>query len=218
MSSSSSSSSSSSASPSPRPSSSSSSAHDLEAPVLLLAMPQVLDPHFHRSVVLLLRHEEEGSFGFVVNRPLEIRLPEILEDLDIEMWQGDEDAPAHFGGPVQPQLGSVLFVPETEEHLQGEATVELLPGLGLTHHVGDLEKLAQGPPQRIRLLLGYAAWGGGQLMEEILRNDWLLARVDPDLIFAPDAETVWDDALRSVGVDPASLPSWTGAQDSEGAN
>jgi len=181
-------------------------------------MPQVLDPHFHRSVVLLLRHEEEGSFGFVVNRPLEIRLAEILEDLDVGVWQGDEEAPAHFGGPVQPQLGSVLFVPETEEHLQGEATTEVIPGLGLTHHVGDLEKLARRPPQRIRLLLGYAAWGGGQLMEEILRNDWLLAPVGPDLIFAPDAETVWDDALRSVGVDPASLPSWTGGQDPEGAN
>lgn len=214
MSSSSSSSSSSSPSPSPGPSA---SASDLEAPVLLLAMPQVLDPHFHRSVVLLLRHEEEGSYGFIVNRPLETRILEILEDLDIGEWEG-EDASAHFGGPVQPQLGSVLFVPETDEHLQGEATLEVISGLGLTHHVGDLEKLAKGPPRRLRLLLGYAAWGGGQLMEEILRNDWLLAPVDPELIFAPDAETVWDDALRSVGVDPASLPSWTGVQDAEGAN
>jgi putative transcriptional regulator len=207
--------SSSSTSSSPHPSS---SASDLETPVLLLAMPQVLDPHFHRSVVLLLRHEEEGSFGFIVNRPLETRLLEILEDLDIAEWTGSRDAPAHFGGPVQPQLGSVLFAPEDDEHLEGEAITEVIPGVGLTHHVGDLERLAKRPPRRFRLLLGYAAWGGGQLMEEILRNDWLLAPVDPDLIFATDAETLWDTALRSVGVDPASLPSWTGTQDTEGAN
>lgn len=191
---------------------------DLEAPVLLLAMPQVLDPHFHRTVVLLLRHEAEGSFGFIVNRPTGTKLVEILEDLNIGEWTGDENALAHFGGPVQPQLGSVLFTPDHEEHLQGEATTEVIPGLGLTHHVGDLEKLARATPHRIRLFLGYAAWGTGQLMEEILRNDWLVAPVDPDLIFSSDAESVWDEAVRSVGVDPAVLPSWTGSQDEGEAN
>lgn len=189
----------------------------LNAPVLLLAMPQVLDPYFHRTVVLLLRHEEEGSFGFIINRPTDTRLSEILEEMKIP-WGGREDARAHFGGPVQPQLGSVLFVPERGRELDAEATAEVLPGLMLTHHVGDLEKLAAEPPQRFRLLLGYAAWGGGQLMDEILRNDWLTAPVDEELIFADDPERAWDDALRSVGIEPASLPSWTTGGGEEEAN
>lgn len=183
-------------------------ASSLETPVLLLAMPQVQDPHFFRSVVLLLRHEDEGSFGFIVNRPLKTPLSEILENLEIPAWEGDPEATAHFGGPVQPQLGSVLFVPDEEGHLQGEGTSEVVSGLALTHHIGDLGRLAAEPPHRLRLLLGYAAWGDGQLMEEIVRNDWLVAPADPDLIFAAAPDTVWGEALRSVGVDPASLPSW----------
>ena len=192
-----------------------SAATDLEAPVLLLAMPQVLDHHFHATVVLLLRHQDEGSFGFILNRPLQTSLAEIVADLGIREWTGDPDACAYFGGPVQRQLGSVLFVPNYAGQLTGEGTSEVIPGLGMTHHIGDLERLAAEAPSRIRLFLGYAAWGEGQLMEEILRNDWLTAPVSLDLLFAPEAETMWSDALRSVGVDPSSPPSWTGADSAE---
>ena len=83
----------------------------LTTPVLLVAMPQVLDPFFQRSVVLLIHHEDEGSFGFIINRTTGIRLAEILQGMEVE-WQGDGEAVAHFGGPVQPQLGTVLFAPE----------------------------------------------------------------------------------------------------------
>ena len=192
-------------------------ASDLTTPLLLLAMPQVLDPFFHKSVVLLLHHEEEGSFGFIVNRPTEIRLTEILEGMEVA-WKGGESAVAHFGGPVQPQLGTVMFGmggtglggPGAEnEHTEPEAAVEVVPGLGLTQHVGDLSQLAAQPPAQLRLLLGYASWGPGQLVEEILRNDWLTAPPSLDLIFAPEATGLWAAALRSVGVDPAALPSWT---------
>lgn len=178
-------------------------------------MPQVMDPSFFRSVVLLLHHEEDGSLGLIVNRPTESALPEILEELEITDWQGDEEAVAHFGGPVQQQLGSVLFLGRDGEPLPGEATTEVLPGVGLTHHVGDLEHLAGSPPEHLRLFLGYAAWGEGQLMEEILRNDWITAPVDLELIFTHDAEEIWERAVRSVGMDPASLPSWTAANSNE---
>jgi putative transcriptional regulator len=189
-------------------------ASDLTTPVLLLAMPQVADPFFHKSVVLLLHHEEEGSFGFIVNRPTEIRLTEILEGMEVD-WQGGEAAVAHFGGPVQPQLGTVLFAPGSAET---EAASEVLPGLSITQHIGDLSRLAEAPPDDFRLFLGYAGWGSGQLLQEILRNDWLTAPVRSDLIFAPDPEQVWSDALRSVGVDPSSLPSWTKSNDEEPTN
>jgi putative transcriptional regulator len=191
----------------------------LSTPVLLLAMPQVLDPYFHRSVVLLVRHEDEGSLGFIVNRPTGIRVNEILKGMEVD-WHGREDAVAHFGGPVQPNLGTVLFGPpfrpqaaatdpDAAGDFEGEATSEVLAGVSLTQHVGDLSRLAESPPERFRLFLGYAGWGSGQLIEEILRNDWLTAPARGDLIFAPDPDRVWSAALESVGVDPATLPSWT---------
>jgi putative transcriptional regulator len=182
---------------------------DLTTPLLLMAMPQVQDPFFHRSVVLLLHHESEGSFGFIVNRPTGIKISEILKGMDVG-WQGHEDAVAFFGGPVQPQQGTVLFTPGAlGKNGEEETSTEVLPGVALTQHIGDLSRLAEAPPDHFRLLLGYAGWGEGQLIDEILRNDWLVAPVRSDLIFAPDPEVVWDEALRSVGVDPATLPSWT---------
>ncbi|HVT57531.1 MAG TPA: YqgE/AlgH family protein [Thermoanaerobaculia bacterium] len=198
------------------------SAASLPTPVLLLAMPQVLDPFFHRSVVLLVHHEEQGSFGFIVNRPTGIKVSEILKGMEVA-WQGKEDAVAYFGGPVQPQLGTVLFGPALAGNpvtFEGEATTEVLSGVSLTQHVGDLSRLAEAPPDRFRLFLGYAGWGAGQLIEEMLRNDWLTAPVRGDLIFAPDPDLVWAAALASVGVDPAALPLWTpgGGDGEETAN
>ena len=195
------------------------SGSDLVTPVMLMAMPQVLDPFFHRSVVLLLHHEDEGSFGFIVNRPTGIKVAEILKGMDVG-WEGGEEAVAYFGGPVQPQLGTVLFSPVLQESGPEDTATEIAPGLALTQHIGDLSRLAEAPPEQFRLLLGYAGWGEGQLMEEILRNDWLTAPVSSDLIFAPDPERVWDAALRSVGIDPAALPSWIpgGGNDEDSAN
>ncbi len=185
-------------------------------------MPQVLDPFFHKSVVLLVQHdEEEGSFGFIVNRPTGIRVTEILKGMEVG-WSGRDDALAYFGGPVQPQTGTVLFQPEPAVEADGgddaeaadesespESASEVVPGLSITQHVGDLAQLAETPPDRFRLFLGYAGWGAGQLVEEILRNDWLTAPVSSDLVFSAEPEGVWAAAVRSVGVDPAVLPSWT---------
>lgn len=186
----------------------------LTTPVLLVAMPQVTDPFFHRSVVLLIHHEEEGSFGFIINRTTGIRLQEILQGMEVG-WQGRDEAVAHFGGPVQPQLGTILFAPE---EVETEGATEVLPGLSLTQHIGDLVRLAEMPPDHFRLFLGYAGWGAGQLMEEILRNDWLTAPAQTDLVFSADPDDVWSAALRSVGVDPATLPSWTLSGDGETTN
>jgi len=191
------------------------SGSDLTTPVLLMAMPQVLDPFFHRSVVLLLHHEDAGSFGFIVNRPTGIKVSEILKGMDVS-WSGREETVAFFGGPVQPQLGTVLFAPVLPETDPEDSATEVAPGVALTQHIGDLSRLAEAPPDQFRLILGYAGWGEGQLMEEILRNDWLTAPVSSDLIFASDPDEVWGAALRSVGIDPAALPSWLpGGGDSE---
>src|SRR5215210_1813270 len=195
------------------------SGSDLVTPVLLMAMPQVLDPFFHHSVVLLLHHEDGGSLGFIVNRPTGIKVSEILQGMDVG-WEGREEDVAYFGGPVQPQLGTVLFSPVLPESGPEDTATQIAPGLALTQHIGDLSRLAEAPPDGFRLILGYAGWGEGQLLEEILRNDWLTAPVSSELIFAADPERIWDTALRSIGIDPATLPSWVpgAASDEESAN
>ncbi len=182
---------------------------ELRAPSLLIAMPQVLDPFFHKSVVLLIHQDEDGSFGLILNRKTALTLGEVLEGLEIG-WGGDAEAQAFFGGPVQPQIGTVLF-PTAGESRVGDldATAECAPGIALTHHVSDLGKLALHPPSGLRLFLGYAGWGAGQLVQEILRDDWLIAPVRGELVFAPDPDGVWEAALASVGIDPATLPSWS---------
>lgn len=208
---------------------------DLQTPVLLVALPQVVDPFFNKSVVLLIHHDEEGSLGLIVNRPTGISVGEILEGMEIP-WSGDAATLTHFGGPVQPQLGTVLFSPAEGGNgvLAGgngsgggdadglaaelQAASEVAPGVAVTQHVADLGHLAASPPARFRLFLGYAGWGEGQLLEEIVRNDWLVAPVDADLVFSPSPDQAWASALRSVGVDPETLPSWTPAGFDDDAN
>jgi putative transcriptional regulator len=190
---------------------------ELLAPLLLIAMPQILDPFFHRSVVLLVHHDAEGSLGFIINRPTAISVAEILQGMEID-WGGEGDVVAHFGGPVQPQLGTVLFSPVGGNGEDPAGAAEVFPGVSLSQHVGTLSHLASAPPERFRLLLGYAGWGAGQLVEEILRNDWLTAPAQEGLVFADDTEQVWRQALESVGVDPGALPSWSPDAGEEGAN
>ena len=190
---------------------------ELQAPLLLIAMPQILDPFFHRSVVLLVHHDAEGSLGFILNRPTAISVAEILQGMEIA-WAGDEGAVAHFGGPVQPQLGTVLFAPDRGNGHERSGAASVCPGVSLTQHVGTLAELAVAPPPSFRLLLGYAGWGDGQLVEEILRNDWLTAPVEESLVFARDAEEVWSRALGSVGIDPGALPSWSPSHGEDDAN
>jgi putative transcriptional regulator len=189
---------------------------NLETPVLLAAMPQIMDPFFDHSVILLVDHQEEGSFGLIVNRPTELTISEVLEGLDID-WQGDPGAMTHFGGPVQPQLGTILFrADESEPAPTQETSLEVSPGIHITQHIGDLSTIAESPPSSFRLLLGYAGWSGGQLEEEIARNDWLIAPIEERFLF--DTEDLWTRVLDSLGIDPEALPSWTQASDPEQAN
>lgn len=99
---------------------------------------------------------------------------------------------------------------ESEGRLPGAS--EVLPGLRITQNLSELARLGEQPPPRFRLLLGYAGWGPGQLLTEIRRNDWLVAPVDLDLVFAEGTESTWERGLRSVGVDPTTLPAWTAGE------
>lgn len=173
------------------------------APGLLLAMPQLMDPNFIRSVVLMVEHNEEGSFGLVINQPSAIRAVELLDSLGM-VWRGDPDAVVWSGGPVSPSTGWVLhepldLLPPTGRLGEG-ATIEVGPGLSLTTSPDALRLIAAAPPPNVRLLLGYSGWAPRQLAAEMTRGSWLHADADPALIFSAAPGEMWDRSVRSLGI------------------
>lgn len=171
---------------------------------LLIAMPTLADPNFWRSVVLVGVHsQEDGAFGLVINRPLEVELADILSEL------GDEAAdhelpPVMAGGPVQPQQGFVLF--ERHDLVSDEDALQVGTSLTVSGSSQILSDLVHRRiPRRYRLLLGYAGWHPGQLELEIEENSWLVAPLDPSIVFDVPIEDRWVAALRSIGVEPGTL-------------
>ncbi|MFI5367117.1 MAG: YqgE/AlgH family protein [Candidatus Binatia bacterium] len=179
---------------------------DSLAPTLLLAMPQMQDPNFARSVVLLCKHEREGAMGLVVNQRTETKVSSIVElepppqrDSGIEVW---------VGGPVEPRRGWLLlgYDPGTEESIRvGEgfylsASPTLLRGLIEAADV-SLEQ---------RFLLGYAGWGEGQLESELAASAWLTVEPTRRLVFGTSPEIMWEAAIRSLGIDPYALQMGSG--------
>ena len=173
------------------------------APGLLLAMPQLVDPNFTRSVVLMIEHGEDGSFGLVINQPSPNRAAELLESLDME-WNGRADEVVWAGGPVAPTTGWVLHEPvdglESTQGLGSSGTVEVSPAVALSTSPEKLRALAASPPRRLRLLLGYSGWAPGQLATEMTRGSWLYADADPALIFDTPPDEIWTRAMASLGI------------------
>lgn len=179
-------------------------AESIEAPVMLVAMPQIADPFFWHSIVLLVDYTAEGSLGLIINRPTELKVADVLRELEIP-WTGDPEGIVHLGGPVQPQLGSVLY--RLEDSGTDDASAEIVDGLFVSQNLETLRRLATSLPFELRLVLGYAGWSAGQLDEEIRRHDWLVAPVDVSQIFSPEPENVWERVLHSIGIRPESLPT-----------
>jgi putative transcriptional regulator len=172
------------------------------APGLLIAMPQLADPNFHRSVVLMIEHQSGGSFGLIVNRPSENRVIDLLESLEI-VWRGTTSDVAWWGGPVQPETGWILHEPVTE--LGDNVTREIAPGLHLSSAPEALKILAKNPPKRIRFVLGYAGWGPEQLEGELADGSWVNSDVTAELVFDTPADDLWTTAVRRLGIAPESL-------------
>jgi len=178
------------------------------APALLVAMPQLVDPNFHRSVVLLVHNDEDGSFGVVVNRTAPLTADRLCRSIGID-WQGDPAQQVHWGGPVQPEMGWVLF----DELLGAEGLEDVQEVCGGLCFAGSMEALrhvANRPPLRMRMMLGYAGWGPGQLEAELVASAWLVAPLDGQALFEVAVPDLWEHAVRSLGVEPATLVSGQG--------
>jgi len=172
------------------------------APALLLSMPQLVDPNFHKTVVLLCKHNEDGAFGLVINRPLltsgrvVVKIePPLSTERELQVW---------LGGPVEPQRSWMLV--GGEPGADEAAGTRITDNLYLSTSPDLLRRLLESdPPPLTRLIVGYAGWGPGQLEAELQESAWLLSDVDSDLVFNTQPELMWEASIRRLGADPAAL-------------
>ncbi len=171
---------------------------------LLIAMPTLADPNFWHAVVLVGVHStEDGAFGLVVNRPLDVELDDILDELGEAVDDGQYPQ-VLAGGPVEPNHGFVLF--EGEGEVSDDTALKVDTDITVSGSTQTLANLARGgPDNRYYLLLGYSGWYPGQLEREIEENSWLVAPLDSSIIFDTPVEERWTEALRSIGVEPGTL-------------
>ena len=155
---------------------------------LLIAAPQLLDPNFRRTVVLVADHGDEGAMGVILNRPSGMTVADAAPDLEPLIGP---DAPIFAGGPVQPTSGVVLAeVVEADEPVFGD--VVLVPGLG------ELADVVDGAGS-IRVFAGYAGWGPGQLDDEVGREDWIIEPAQSSDVFSETPEGLWGSVLERKG-------------------
>jgi putative transcriptional regulator len=171
---------------------------------LLIAMPTLADPNFWHAVVLVGVHStDEGAFGLVINRPLDVELKEILDELG-ESVEEEQYPEVLAGGPVEPNHGFVLFEGDGEEN--DETALRIHSDITVSGSTETLANLArEGVGRRFYLLLGYSGWYPGQLEQEIEDNSWLVAPLSSTIVFDVPLEDRWTAALQSIGVEPGNL-------------
>lgn len=183
---------------------------------LLLAMPAMSDPRFHKAVIYICAHSEDGAMGIVVNQRAEhITFPKLLEQLDIAPTETDdsirvpvETMAVHTGGPVETGRGFVLH---STDYYSSDSTLAIDEGISLTATIDILRAIATGKgPDRSLLALGYAGWAPGQLEKEIQANGWLICPADPKLVFDEAIEGKYDAAMAKLGIHPSFLVSDAG--------
>lgn len=163
---------------------------------ILIAEPLLGDPNFDRTIVLLADHNDDGSVGFVLNRPVDVEFDELV--LDFPSFEAD----IFEGGPVQ---GDNLFF----LHSKGElipGSEEIMEGV---YWGGDLEILKEMialemvGPNDIKFFLGYSGWSGGQLHDELEQKSWLVAESSASLVFESDIDSLWSTIMKQLGGDYA---------------
>ena len=171
---------------------------------ILIAMPGMRDPRFHRSVVFLCAHSADGAMGLIVNkRADDLKLKDLYGKLGIPIGNMVARAPVHYGGPVETGRGFVLH---SSDYRADDATMQVDDDTSMTATLDILHAMATDTgPDRAIVALGYAGWAPGQLEAELQANGWLACPADGDLLFSPDDVSKWDKALAKIGVHPAML-------------
>ncbi|PPE69563.1 YqgE/AlgH family protein [Caldimonas thermodepolymerans] len=170
----------------------------------LIAMPGMADDTFAGAVVYMCEHTDKGALGLVINKPIDIKLRNLFEKVELPLDREDlADAPVYFGGPVQTERGFVLHEP-VGGHYSSSLTIP--GGLEMTTSKDVLEALSNGAgPKKVLVTLGYSGWSAGQLEDEIARNGWLTVSASPEIIFDTPVELRYERALSLLGVHPGML-------------
>jgi putative transcriptional regulator len=178
----------------------------------LIAMPGMADDTFAGTVVYLCEHSEKGALGLVINKPIDIKLKNLFEKVELSLDRKDlAEQPVYFGGPVQTERGFVLHERMGSEDSPYNSTLAIPGGLEMTTSKDVLEAMSHGAgPRRVLVTLGYSGWDAGQLEEEIGRNGWLTVNATPELIFDTPVELRYDRALGLLGIDPRMLSQEAG--------
>jgi putative transcriptional regulator len=166
---------------------------------LLVAEPDLVDPNFSRTVVLIVSHDAGGALGVVVNRPYgRLSAGEVLEQLGRTPLAPGPEVDVCYGGPVR--AGGVMVLHSRD--YRSERSQEVTADIAVTAAPEVMDALIRGDgPEQVLVALGYAGWGRGQLERELGRGSWSVVDVDPALVFAEDPSTVWQRALRRRGVE-----------------
>ena len=174
----------------------------------LIAMPNMADPHFSRTLTYICEHNDQGALGLVVNRPIDMTLQALFERLSLPLTASPHaDAPIYFGGPVQTDRGFVLHEPAGS----WQSTLRVGEAIGLTTSKDILEAVGRGEgPGRMLVTLGYAGWSAGQLEHELSQNAWLTVEARDAILFDVPAEERLPAAMELLGVDFARLQDEAG--------
>jgi putative transcriptional regulator len=159
---------------------------------LLVASPNIGDPQFFKTVILIVEQNQDGALGIIINRPVDkLSLSSLMAAIGRSDDKAKGEVKVFAGGPVQPDLGFVVHTPDyrraqtlrIDDHLSLTSTPEVLQDIGHAHG-----------PKRSLVAFGYTGWGPGQLEGEMVRGDWVTAPEDPDLVFDADRDKLWDMA------------------------
>ena len=164
----------------------------------LIAMPQLADPNFAYGVTYIFSHDADGAMGIVINKPLELKLGEILAQMELEACAEELEKQAiYHGGPVHTERGFVLHQPDSE----WQSSIQVCEEIEITTSRDILEAIAEGAgPRQTLVALGCAGWGAGQLEQEIKDNAWLSSPASTDIIFNTPSQQRWAAAANLLGI------------------
>ena len=176
----------------------------------LIAMPNMDDPYFAKSLTYICEHNEQGALGVVVNRPTEMTVGALFEQVEIPLSDDElSRRPVYFGGPVQVDRGFVLHRP-----IGGwQSTLVVDSEIGLTTSRDILEAMGQGngpSSEGMLVSLGYSGWAPGQIEQELGQNAWLTVAANTSIIFDMPPDARLGGAMGLLGIDPASLSEEAG--------
>jgi putative transcriptional regulator len=178
----------------------------------LIAMPGMAGDTFAGAVIYLCEHTDKGALGLVINRPIDIKLRNLFEKVELTLDRDDlADEPVFFGGPVQTERGFVLHERLSDDGGHYNSSLQIPGGLEMTTSKDVLEALSNGSgPKKVLVTLGYSGWGAGQLEDELRRNNWINVSAAPEIIFDTPVDERYGKALSLLGIDPRMLSQEAG--------